>query len=129
AVALVVLRGVDAALRRDRVGPTGAVLVAEALDVVPLLPQRRRGGGTGQAGADDDDGQLAPVRRVDQGRLELAGLPLLGDVAGRGLGVPDGRALAVEALDQGVGHVLRSVLSVRAVVRGRVRTGWPTAAP
>jgi hypothetical protein len=41
AVVLVVLRRVDAALRGDRVGAARAVLVAERLDVVAELAERR----------------------------------------------------------------------------------------
>ena len=64
AVALVVLGGVDAALGGDRVRPAGAVVVGEDLDVVALLAQRGGGRGAGQAGADDDDVELAPVVRA-----------------------------------------------------------------
>src|SRR5699024_2881965 len=76
AVALVVLGRVDPALGGDRVGPAGAVLVAERLDPVARLPHRRGRRRTGQAGPDDDHGQLAAAGRVDQGRRELAGRPL-----------------------------------------------------
>ena len=65
-VVAVVLGRVDAALGGDGVRAAGAVLVAEVLDVVAGLAQRRRGGAAGQAGAHDDDGQLAAVGRVDQ---------------------------------------------------------------
>jgi len=51
AVVLVVLRGVDPALRRDRMGAPGRVLIAERLDVVPQLGERRGGGGPGEPGA------------------------------------------------------------------------------
>ena len=66
AVVAVVLRRVDAALRGDRVGPARAVLVAVRLDPVARLGEGGRGRAPGQPGADDDHGQLAPVRRVDQ---------------------------------------------------------------
>ncbi len=78
-VVAVVLRRVDAALGRDGVGPARAVLVAEVEDVVAGLTQRRGRSATGEAGADDDDAELAAVRRVDQAGLELAGLPHLVD--------------------------------------------------
>ena len=55
AVVLVVLGGVDAALRRDAVRPPRAVVDAEAEDVVAELAERRCGRRAGQAGADDDD--------------------------------------------------------------------------
>ena len=49
AVVLVVLRGVDAALRGDRVRAARRVLEAEARDVVAELGERRGGGATGEA--------------------------------------------------------------------------------
>ena len=82
AVVLVVLGGVDAALRRDRVRPPRRVLVAEALDVVAELGQRRRGRRARQPRADDDDRVLALVGRVDELDVELVLLPLLLERAG-----------------------------------------------
>ena len=99
-VVAVVLRRVDATLGRDGVGATGAVLVAEVQDVVAGLTKGRGGGTTGQAGADDDDAQLASVRRVDETGLELAGLPDLVDLHRGCLGVGD-----VLAFDPVVGRV------------------------
>ncbi len=87
AVLLVVLGRVDAALGGDRVRPARRVLVAEGLHVVAGLAERGRGGAAGQAGADDDHVELAPVRRVDQAGLELAGAPALVDRALGRLGV------------------------------------------
>ena len=58
AVVLVVLGGVDAALRGDRVRAARAVLEAEGLDVVAQLGQGRGGRRAGQAGADDDHRDL-----------------------------------------------------------------------
>ena len=55
AVVAVVLRGVDAALRRDAVGAARAVVNEERLDVVAELAERGRRRRAGQAGADDDD--------------------------------------------------------------------------
>ena len=83
AVVLVVLRGVDAALRGDAVRAARAVLDAEAQDVVAELAERRGRRRAGQAGADDDDRVLALVGRVDQLHLELVPIPLLGDRARR----------------------------------------------
>ena len=83
AVLLVVLRGVDAALRGDRVRAARGVLVAERLDVVAGLAERGRRRGAGQAGADDDDRELAAVGRVDEAGLELPVLPAVRDRARR----------------------------------------------
>ena len=79
AVVLIVLRGVDAALRRDAVRAARAVLDAEAEDVVAELAERRRRGRAGQAGTDDDDGVLAPVGRIDQLRVEAVPAPFFGE--------------------------------------------------
>ena len=49
AVVLIVLRGVDAALRGDAVRAARRILKAEALDVVAELAERRRGRAAGQA--------------------------------------------------------------------------------
>jgi hypothetical protein len=87
AVVLVVFRSVDAALRRDRVGPAGAVLKAKAVDLVAELSQRGRGRGAGETGADHDHAELALVGGVDQLQVEAVLVPLLGDRAGRDLGV------------------------------------------
>src|SRR4029450_889134 len=83
AVVLVVLRGVDAALRRDRGRAPRAPPAAEALDVVAQLGQRGGGGRAGQAGADHDQRVLPLVGRVDQLHLELVLLPPLLDGPGR----------------------------------------------
>src|SRR5688572_32547322 len=77
AVVLVVLGGVDAALGGDRVRAARRVLVAEALDVVAQLGERRRRRAARQARADDDHVELALVGRVEQLELELAPRPLL----------------------------------------------------
>ena len=79
AVVLVVLGGVDAALRRDAVRPTRAVVDAEALDVVAELAERAGRRRAGQSGPDDDHRVLAAVCRVDQLRFELVPIPLLGE--------------------------------------------------
>ena len=87
AVVPVVLRGVDPALGRDAVRAARAVLDAEAQDVVARLAQRGRGGSAREAGADDDDGELAAVCRVHELRVELAAIPLLRDRARRDPGI------------------------------------------
>ena len=69
AVAAVVLRRVDAALGGDRVGAARRVVEGERLDLVAELGERRRGRRAGEAGADDEDLELALVVRVDQLRV------------------------------------------------------------
>ena len=81
AVVLVVLRGVDAALRGDAVRAPRAVLDAEVDDVVAEFAERGGGRRAGQAGADHDDRVLPLVGRVDQLHLELVAVPLLRDRA------------------------------------------------
>jgi hypothetical protein len=83
AVVLIVLGRVDPPLGGDRVGPTRAVLVAEAGDLVAELGQGGGRGAAGQSAADDDHGVLPLVRRVDQLHLELVPGPLLVDRAVR----------------------------------------------
>ncbi len=92
AVVAVVLRGVDAALRGDGVGAARGVLVAELDDVVALFGERGAGGAARETGADDDDGVLAAVGRVDQLGLEAPLVPALVDGPCGGLGVGDRRA-------------------------------------
>ena len=100
AVVLVVLRGVDAALGGDAVRATRAVLDAEAEDVVAQLAKRRRGGRTREAGADDDDGVLAPIRRVHQLRFEAVTVPLVGERSAGNFGV-EGRLPRKGSLSSG----------------------------
>src|SRR5699024_5631816 len=109
-VLLVVLRGVDTALRGDRVRAARGVLVAEGLHVVAGLAERGRGRATGQTGADDDDRELATVGRLDQTRAELALRPHLGHRTLGCLGVRDRVALGV-VVPERVIHVV--VLLVR----------------
>ena len=77
AVVLVVLGGVDAALRGDGVRAARAVLVAETLDVVAQLGQRGRPGAASQAGTHHDDLVLALVGRIDQLHVKPAFFPNL----------------------------------------------------
>src|SRR4051812_3094918 len=66
AVVLIILRRVDASLGRDAVRAPGTVLNTKAENVVPQLTERGRGRRSSETSTDDDDGVLAPVRRVDQ---------------------------------------------------------------
>ena len=77
AVVLVILRGVDAALRGDGVRAPRRVVEDEALDVVAELAERRRGRRAGQSGADHDDVVLPLVGRIDQLVVRLRVVPLL----------------------------------------------------
>src|SRR5262249_52972359 len=83
AVVLIILRGVDAALRGDRVRAPRTVLNAEVEDVVAQLAERRGRRRARQSGTDHDDRVLALVRRVDQLHLELVPVPLAIDRACR----------------------------------------------
>jgi hypothetical protein len=90
AVVAIVLGRVDAALCGHAVGAARAVLIGVALDVVALLAQRSCRRRAGQPGADDDDIELAPVRRIDQLHVEARLVPDLFDGAGRHLAVQRG---------------------------------------
>ena len=70
---MVVLGGVDAALRGDRVGAAGAVVQAERFTLVTQLRQRGCCGRAGQPGANDDNFEFAAVGGVDQ----FAGKPVI----------------------------------------------------
>src|SRR3546814_2242028 len=56
-------------------------------DLVALLAERGGGRGAGQAGANDDDLELAAVVRRHELHVELVLRPLVGDVAGRDVAV------------------------------------------
>ena len=75
-VVLVVLRGVDAALRGDRVRATRAVGDAEDFDVVAEFAERRGGGSARESRADDDNIELALVVRIDDANVGLVIGPL-----------------------------------------------------
>ncbi len=87
AVVPVVLRGVDAALRGDRVRTARAVVDAEGEDVVAELTERGGGRCAGQARTHADDRQLATVGRVHQLRVELVPIPFPFDGTARDLAV------------------------------------------
>ena len=75
AVVLVVLGGIDAALRGDGVRPAWGVVVREGLDPVAQLAERGRGGRTGQARSHHDDGEAALIVGVDEAQGELVVRP------------------------------------------------------
>ena len=83
AVVLIILRGVDPALRGDAVRAARAVLVAERFHVVALLAERRGGRAAGQAGADDDDLEFPAIVRRDEPGVVLMPPPFLGQRAVR----------------------------------------------
>ena len=87
AVVLVVLGRVDAALGRNGVGAAGAVLVAEAFDVVAKFGERGGGGGAGQAGTYHKNRVFALVVRIDQFGLKLVLGPFVLNRAGGNFGI------------------------------------------
>ena len=87
AVALVVLRGVDAALSSDRVRTPRRVVEGERLDLVAEFTERRRRGRTCETRTDDDDLELAFVGRVHQLLVGDEVLPLVGQRAFGDLGI------------------------------------------
>ena len=72
---VIILGGVDAALRGDGVRAAGRILEAEALDVVAQLAERGGGGAAGQPRAHHDDVVLALVGWVDQLQIEVVLCP------------------------------------------------------
>ena len=77
AIVLVVLCGIDAALSRDAMRTPRAILVAETFHLVTLLSERRCGGSTRQAAANNQDFEPAPVVRGDQLRVKTILAPFL----------------------------------------------------
>ena len=74
-VVLIVLRRVDAALRRDTVRTAGAVLKAETIHVIAELSKGRCRAGARQARSHHDDADRAFVRRADQLFTETVTVP------------------------------------------------------
>src|SRR5262249_51464696 len=74
-IVVVILGGVDATLRRDRVSASRGILKAEAFDVVAQLAQACRGTAAGQARAHHQDGVLPLVSRIDQLEVEAVPFP------------------------------------------------------
>ena len=76
-------RGVDATLGCDAVRSSRGVVEGETLDVVPELSKCGGAARAGQPGANDDDGELAPVQRAHEAIVQHATLPGLGWIPGR----------------------------------------------
>ena len=87
AVVLVVLGRVNAALGRNGVGAAGAVLVAEAFDVVAKFGKRGGSGGASQAGTYHKYRVLALVVRIDQFGLKFVLGPFVLNRAGGNFGI------------------------------------------
>ncbi len=85
AVVLIVLRRVDPALGRDRVGAPRRVLETEARHLIAELAERGRGGGAGEPRADDQDAVFELVRGIHELDGGAMALPLLGQRARRDL--------------------------------------------
>ncbi len=75
AIVVIILGGVDAALRGDGVRAPRRILEAEALDVVAQLGQRGGRGSAGEAGSHHQDRVLALVGRVHQLEAEAVPVP------------------------------------------------------
>jgi len=86
-VVLVVLRCVDTALGRDRVGAAGRILNAEYLDVVAQFAERSGCGGASQTRTDDDDVELALVGGAYDLDSCLMVAPLFGQSTGRNFSI------------------------------------------
>ena len=89
-IVLVILGSVDAALSGHRMGATRGIMEHEVVHLVAQFGQGRRGAGTSQTGADDDDLVLPLVGRIDQLGAELVFLPLVGQGAGGDLRIERG---------------------------------------
>jgi hypothetical protein len=92
-VSLVVLGGVDAALRCDRVGAPRRVVEGECVHLVAEFGQCRGRRGTGESRSDDDHLELPLVVRVHEFHVGLVVVPLVlhrsgGDLRVERHGVP-----------------------------------------
>src|SRR5262249_27490936 len=83
AVIVVILGGVDTALRGDAVSAARRILKAETLDVVTQLGQSRGCRTAGQARPHHDDRVLPLVRGIHQLETEAVPVPAGFDRAGR----------------------------------------------
>ncbi len=79
AIVVIILGGVDAALRGDGVGAAGRILEAEAFYVVAEFGERGRGGSACQAGTHHQNGVFALVGRIHQLEMEAMLFPSLLD--------------------------------------------------
>ena len=86
AVTLIVLGGVDSALRGDGVRAARRVVEGESVHLITEFGQRCRRRRAGQTGADDDDLELALVAGGNQLHVALVGVPRIGHGAGGDLG-------------------------------------------
>src|SRR5271157_2045817 len=86
AIIVIILGGVDAALRGDGVSAARAVLIAKALDVVAEFAEAGGSSATGETGTHDDDVVLALVGGIDELEIELVLVPRLLNRAGGGVG-------------------------------------------
>ena len=75
AVILIVLRGIDSALRGDGVGAPGRILKTEALNVVTKLRESRGRRSAGKPRTDDKNVEFALVGRIDQLQFKLRPFP------------------------------------------------------
>src|SRR6476660_1352736 len=75
AVVLIILRRIDAALRRDTVRAAGAVLKAETIHVIAELSKGRRRAGARQPRSHHDDADRPFVRWTDQLFTETVTVP------------------------------------------------------
>src|SRR5262249_32784273 len=75
AVIVIILGGVNAALRGDAVRPAWRILKTKTLDPVTQLAEGRSRSPSGQTRPDHDDVVLALVRRIHQLEAELVPIP------------------------------------------------------
>ena len=83
AVVVIILGGVDAALRGDGVRAARRILETEALDVIAELGESGGRGAARQAGAHHDNRVLALIGRIHQLEVETMAVPSRFDRAGR----------------------------------------------
>src|SRR5437588_4421504 len=83
AIVLVILGGIDPALRRNGMGATRRILVTKTFHAVTKFTQSGRGRSAGQSGTDHNDLKFAAIIRANETRIILVVTPFLLKRTGR----------------------------------------------
>src|SRR5206468_1331813 len=75
AIVLIILGGVDSALRRDRVCPARRILEAEAAHLVTEFAESGSCRSTGESRTNNDDRMTAFIGRINQLHVEASPIP------------------------------------------------------
>ena len=87
AVVLVILGGIDPALRRNGMGATRRILITKTFHPITKLAQSGRGRSAGQSRTDHNDLKFAAIIRANETRIILVVPPFLLERTGRNFAV------------------------------------------